>query len=442
MAGADYLNILFLAIGLLMGGLLSWLGFQLFHSKKFISRGELEQQYLPKSAAQLLQDTLESTRQKLEVREREFVSVNSELSAKTQQLLGLQEQLAQQQDQLRVMQEQNQLAFENLANRLLADKSEQLGRVNVEKIGDILQPLKEQIQIFSRRVDEQALQDNRDRALLKAEIEQLRTLNQQLSADANNLVRALKGDSKVQGDWGELQLELLLEKVGLIKGMHFQVQTSYLDAGGKQKRPDFVVQLPGQKHLVIDSKVSLKAYDLYCQTEASEERKLHIKAHLDSIRQHIRDLGSKNYQQLYQISQPDYVLLFVPIEPALNLAVQQDNQLFMDALDKNIVIVSGSTLLATMRTVAYIWTQEKQQKNVQEIARQSGALYDKFVAFVEDLKEIGMRVDQAQKSYENAMYKLQDGKRRSDTLVGRAERIRELGAANSRELPPEFKPDA
>jgi DNA recombination protein RmuC len=224
--------------------------------------------------------------------------------------------------------------------------------------------------------------------------------------------------------------------------MHFQVQSSYLDAAGKQKRPDFVVQLPGQKHLVIDSKVSLKAYDLYCQTEASEERKLHIKAHLDSIRQHIRDLGSKNYQQLYQISQPDYVLLFVPIEPALNLAVQQDNQLFMDALDKNIVIVSGSTLLATMRTVAYIWTQEKQQKNVQEIARQSGALYDKFVAFVEDLKEIGMRVDQAQKSYENAMYKLQDGKRRSDTLVGRAERIRELGAANSRELPPEFKPDA
>ncbi len=210
MSGADYLNILFLAIGLLMGGLLSWLGFQLFHSKKFISRGELEQQYLPKSAAQLLQDALETARQQLTVKEREFVEVRSELSAKNQQLQGLQGQLAQQQDQLRVMQEQNQLAFENLANRLLADKSEQLGRVNVEKIGDILQPLKEQIQIFSRRVDEQALQDNRDRALLKAEIEQLRTLNQQLSADANNLVRALKGDSKVQGDWGELLLVLLL----------------------------------------------------------------------------------------------------------------------------------------------------------------------------------------------------------------------------------------
>jgi DNA recombination protein RmuC len=434
MSGSDFLPILFLAIGLLTGGLLSWLGFQLFHSKKFISRSELEAQYVPRSAEQLLRESLLAAEGKVEAKERELRVVSADLASKSQ-LLRTQE------ESLRSLQEQNRLEFENLANRLLEEKSEKFGRMNMEKIGDVLTPLKEQIQLFSRRVEDQSLLDTRDRVLLKAEIERLRELNQQLSADANNLARALKGDSKVQGDWGEMQLELLLEKVGLIKGMHFQVQSSFADAAGKQKRPDFVVQLPGQKHLVIDAKVSLKAYDLYCQTETPEAQKGHLKAHLDSIRQHIRELGSKNYQQLYQISQPDYVLLFVPIEPALNLAVQHDNQLFMEALEKNIVIVSGSTLLATMRTVAYIWTQEKQQRNVQEIARQSGALYDKFVAFVEDMREIGTRMEQLEKSYESAMYKLFDGKRRSDTLIGRAERVRELGAGNSKELPPEFRPE-
>ena len=437
----DLIPLLFLAIGLTIGALLSWLFHHFVHSKKFILRSELEKNYLPRGTEEMLRQTLDEARTKLEEKESKLINLSSELAGSRQQLQYLSDQVAKQEESFRNLQEQNKVSFENLANRLLDEKSQKFTLMNLEKIGDVLAPLKEQIRTFAHHVDLQFNEETRERISLKKEIEQLRQLNQQLSSDANSLARALKGDSKIQGDWGELQLELLLEKVGLIKGTHFMTQQSFSDEAGKQKRPDFLVNLPGQKHLVIDSKVSLKAYDLYCQAESDTDKKTLIRSHLDSIRGHIKDLSSKNYQQLYQINQPDYVLLFVPVEPALNIAVQEDNNLFVEALERNIVIVSGSTLLATMRTVAYIWTQEKQQKNVLEIARQSGALYDKFVSFVEDLQGIGSRIDQLHKVYEDAMYKLHDGKRKSDTLIGRAERIRDLGARSSKELPPEFKAD-
>ena len=437
----DLIPLLFLAIGLTIGALLSWLFHHFVHSKKFILRSELEKNYLPRGTEEMLRQSLDEARTKLEEKESKLINLSSELAGSRQQLQYLSDQVAKQEESFRNLQEQNKVSFENLANRLLDEKSQKFTLMNLEKIGDVLAPLKEQIRTFAHHVDLQFNEETRERISLKKEIEQLRQLNQQLSSDANSLARALKGDSKIQGDWGELQLELLLEKVGLIKGTHFMTQQSFSDEAGKQKRPDFLVNLPGQKHLVIDSKVSLKAYDLYCRAESDTDKKTLIRSHLDSIRGHIKDLSSKNYQQLYQINQPDYVLLFVPVEPALNIAVQEDNNLFVEALERNIVIVSGSTLLATMRTVAYIWTQEKQQKNVLEIARQSGALYDKFVSFVEDLQGIGSRIDQLHKVYEDAMYKLHDGKRKSDTLIGRAERIRDLGARSSKELPPEFKAD-
>lgn len=436
MNDTEFIPLLFLAIGLLIGSLISWLFFHFVRSKKYILKSDLDRDYLPRGMETILRNALEEAQGKQENKERELRQLSSELAAANRDLHNLETQLAQQQENLIKLQSQNQLAFENIANRLLEEKSQKFTLMNLEKLGDVLAPLQEQIRTFAHHVDFQFNEETKERVSLKKEIEQLKQLNQQLSSDANNLAKALKGDSKFQGDWGELQLELLLEKVGLIKGTHFDSQQSYTDDSGRQKRPDFIINLPGQKHLVIDSKVSLKAYDEYRQAEDPATQKNLVKAHLDSIRQHIRDLSGKNYQNLYQISAPDYVLLFVPIEPALTLAVQADNQLFVDALEKNIVIVSGSTLLATMRTVAYIWTQEKQQKNVLEIARQSGALYDKFVNFVEDLREIGIRIDQLQKSYEQAMYKLHDGKRKSDTLIGRAERIRDLGASNSKELPP------
>ena len=299
-------------------------------------------------------------------------------------------------------------------------------------------PLKERIKEFETNIERRYIDKTKDLISLKKEIEQLRDLNVQLSEDANNLATALKGDNKTQGDWGEFQLELLLEKAGLVKDIHFTTQLSFKDNNGQQKRPDFIIYLPNKKHLVIDSKVSLVAYEKYYNADRSKKRDKHIKAHLDSLRQHIKDLASKNYQHLYQINSPDYLLLFVPIEPAFNLAVQNDSRLFLDALDKNIVIVTTSTLLATMRTVSYIWKQEKQKKSVMEIARQSGLLYDKFCSFVEDLQNIGNKLNNAQDAYNNAMNKLVDSKKFGDTLVGRAEKIKELGARTNKSIPKDL----
>jgi DNA recombination protein RmuC len=260
----------------------------------------------------------------------------------------------------------------------------------------------------------------------------------QLSSDASQLASALKGDSKTQGDWGEYRLEMLLERAGLSKDIHFKTQLSFKDTEGKDKRPDFIINLPEDKQLVVDSKVSLTAYESYYNAENEEDRKHYLKAHIASIRKHLKDLNSKKYEQLYQINTPDYLIMFVPIEPAFAIAVQEDKNLFLEALDKNIVIVTTSTLLATMRTVAYIWKQENQKSHVLEIAKQSGLLYDKFCLFVDDLQEIGKRLNNAQVAYQGAMNKLTESKKFGDTLVGRAERIKALGANASKSLPKEL----
>jgi DNA recombination protein RmuC len=242
----------------------------------------------------------------------------------------------------------------------------------------------------------------------------------------------------MQGDWGEFQLEMLLEKSGLQKEIHYLIQPSYKDEEGAQKRPDFVINLPENKHLIIDSKVSLAAYERFFNSSDENERQIYLLQHLESIKRHIKDLSNKNYQQLYQINAPDYLLMFVPLEPALNVANQHSPQLFLDALEQNIILVTSSTLLATMRTVAFIWKQERQKKNVLEIARQGGLLYDKFVGFVDDLKLIGQRIEDTNIAYQSALHKLKDGSRYGDTLVGRAERIKELGAKTSKSLPSEW----
>jgi DNA recombination protein RmuC len=347
-------------------------------------------------------------------------------------------ELLEQKDEMLRLQEQSRVEFENIANKLLEEKSQKFTQHNHQQIQNILSPLKEKIKTFEEGVEKRFFEETRDRISLKKEIEHLRLLNEQLSQDANNLASALKGDNKTQGDWGEIQLERLLEKAGLQKGIHYESQSSYKDENGQQKRPDFIINLPEDKHLIIDSKVSLVAYDQYFQASDEAEQQQYLKAHIASIRQHLKDLSSKNYQNLYQINSPDYLMLFIPIEPAFALAVQEDQRLFLDALDKNVVIVTTSTLLATMRTVSYIWKQEKQKRSVMEIARQSGLLYDKFVAFVDDLRQIGQRIEQTQSSYLDAMNKLSDAKRPGDTLIGKAEKIKELGAKASKSLPKEL----
>jgi DNA recombination protein RmuC len=432
------LSLLFLLIGLFAGGLGGWLAAKLRFQRDTFSQEDINAQYVHRSLYQQLEQQSDAQREDL-FELQEAYRLASEKTARLEQAnLQLEDTLRHQKEESVQLQQRFQAEFENLANRLLEEKSRKFTVQNHQQLDQLLSPLRERIKTFEEGIEKRFVEETRDRISLKKEIEGLRALNQQLSEDANNLASALKGDNKAQGDWGEIQLELLLEKAGLQKNVHFQVQPTFRDENGKAKRPDFIINLPEDKTLIIDSKVSLKAYDRCFSTEDKQERERHLKAHIDSIRRHIRDLSSKNYTNLYQVHTPDYLLLYIPIEPAFALAVQQDPQLFVDALDANVVVVSNSTLLATMRTVSYIWKQEKQKSSVLEIARQSGMLYDKFVNFVDDLKGVGQRIQQAQHAYDDAMNKLVDSKKYGDTLVGRAERIRELGARTSRQLPEDI----
>ena len=434
------IELAFLSVGLLVGGFAAW-----FIAKyKFTGRSgslpldEVKENYVLNEVYNALQKQSDLFRDDLLDKEQEIRSLANKLTIKETQVLNLEDRFNTYKTESVDLQKRAQVEFQNIANRLLEENGQKFSLQNQQQLTHILFPLKEKIKEFEEGVDKRFLEETRDRISLKKEIEQLRDLNMQLSQDANNLVSALKGESKTQGDWGEFQLEMLLEKSGLTNGIHFDTQKNFKDENGRDKRPDFIINLPEDKHLIIDSKVSLTAYEKYFNAEKEEKRAKHLKNHIESIRQHIKDLNSKNYQRLYQINSPDYLLMFIPIEPAFTVAVEKDPRLFLDALDKNIVIVTTSTLLATMRTVSYIWKQEKQKNSVIEIARQSGMLYDKFVNFVDDLKAVGLRIDNAKNSYDNAMNKLVDSKKFGDTLVGRAEKIRELGAKTNKRLPKEM----
>lgn len=315
--------------------------------------------------------------------------------------------------------------FENLANDILDKKTQKFTDQNEKNLGTLLNPLKEKIEKFEAKVEKSNQESLRWNASLKTQIEGLAELNKRINKEAENLTKALTGDSKTQGDWGEMQLEMLLEKAGLIKDVHFSTQGGFRDEDGQLKKPDFIINLPENRNLIIDAKVSLTAYERYATAEEEEAKQRHLKEHLKSVREKVKDLSSKNYQELHGIHTPDYVMMYIPVEPAYFAAVQADANLYFDALDKNIVLVSSSTLLATMRTVSYIWTQEDQSKNVKQIAEQSGALYDKFVGFTEDLIRVGNAMDKAKSEYKGAMNKLSTG---TGNLVRRAENIKKLGA--------------
>jgi len=390
---------------------------------------------VPKALYDATLTQLEQLRLEQQQKEQEIREFSAQLAARDQQISHLQERLLHQQREAAQSEERLKTEFENLANRLLEQKGTQMSLHNAQQMQLILQPLREKIQEFETQIDRKFTEETREKSGLRKEIEQLRDLNQQLSRDAHNLATALKGQSKTQGDWGEFQLEVLLEKSGLQKGVHFLTQTTYRDEDGAAKRPDFIIQLPDNKQLIIDSKVSLTAFERFFNDPDPTQKERHLKAHVDSIRSHVDNLSSKNYQLLQQINSPDYLLLFIPLESALTTATQADPRLFSDALDRNIVLVTTSSLLATMRTVAHLWKQDKQNRSVVEIARQSGLLYDKFVAFVEDLRSIGSRLDQAQQAYGDAMNKLTSATRPGDTLIGKAEKIRELGAKTTKLLP-------
>ncbi len=322
--------------------------------------------------------------------------------------------------------------FKNLANEILEDKSKKFTEQNQINLDALLRPLGNEIKEFRHKVEQTYDQESQQRVSLRDEIEKLRGLNERMDQDAINLTSALKGQSKTLGNWGEFILEEILEKAGLVKNREYSVRETLTGEDGRRSQPDVLVMMPENRHLVIDSKINLSAYLRHCSAENEADCELELRKHITAIRVHLKELDLKSYQDHYKLNSLDFVLMFVPLEPAFIVAVRRDPTLFDDAFAKRIVIVCPSTLLATMRTVRNIWRQEDQKRNVLEIANQSGALYDKFVGFVDDLKDIGVKLRQTQDSYDAAQNKLISGK---GNLISRAERVRELGAKASKRLP-------
>ena len=336
--------------------------------------------------------------------------------------------LVENKKELDKIQEKFTKEFENLANKILDEKSSKFTEQNKLNITSILNPLKEKIEVFEKKVSESQKESIGMHSALKEQLNSLKNLNIQMSKEAINLTKALKGDSKTQGDWGETQLEILLEKANLAKDIHFTTQGGYRDEEGRLKKPDFIINLPDNRHLIVDSKVSLTNYEAYFNEEDEKKKGVYLKKHIESIRKHIKELSDKKYESLYEINTPDYVLMFVPIEPAYLLALSNNNQLYLEALDKNVVLVSTSTLLATLSTVSSMWRQENQKKNVLEIANQAGRLYDQFVNLTDDLIKVGNQLKTVQGSYDISMKKL-TGK---GNLIKKVEKIKELGAKTSK----------
>ena len=365
-------------------------------------------------------------------KEREnFFNLNGDFSSLRAHYKNLQEKLQEQKQEVKALQDQFAAQFKNLANEIFEEKSKKFTDQNKNNIDQLLKPLGEKLKDFERKVEQSNKDSLEQSTALKSQLDHLKELNQRITKEAESLTKALKGDSKAQGNWGEMQLELILEKVGLQKETHYFKEKNYKSEDGNNQRLDYIIKLPDDKYLVLDSKVSLTAYSNYYDATDEAEQSKYLRQHLDSIRTHIKILGDKNYQNLYDIQQPDFVLMFVANEPALTMALKEDTSLFEKALDKNIVLVSTSTLLATMRTVSYIWKQDNQNKNALEIARQAGALYDKFANFTEDLLKVGQNIKQTQGAYQEAMKKLSEG---NGNLVRRTENLRALGAKTSKQI--------
>ena len=348
---------------------------------------------------------------------------------------NLDEKLETQMQEMKTLREKFKIEFENAANKILKQNSEDFTLLNQKNIGEILNPLKEKIQLFEKKVTDTYEKGLKDQTDLKAELKKLRDLNQQISDDANHLTKALKGDVKKQGNWGEVILDRVLEFSGLIEGREYKKQYSTKGEEGQILQPDVVIMLPGDKHIIVDSKVSLVANEKAVNATSDEERKRYTEEHIKSIRSHVKELNEKHYEKIPILNTPDFVLLFIPLESSFSAAIQYDNELFAYAWSRKVVIVSPSTLLATLRTVASVWQQENQTRNTLEIARQGGRLYDKFVTFVKDLQQVGTNIDQTKKNYDSAINKLQTGR---GNLIHSAEKLRELGAKTAKKLPEKY----
>ncbi len=346
-------------------------------------------------------------------------------------LENLQRTNREQKEEVEKLQEKFTKEFENLANKILEEKSEKFTEQNQKNIKLILNPLQEKIQLFEKKVEENQKESFGLHAALKEQLLHLQTQNLKITQEAENLTKALKGDSKMQGNWGELVLERVLEKSGLEKDREYSVQQSFTRENGGRVMPDVIIHLPDGKKMVVDSKVSLTDYERY--TNANEEDKpKFLKDHINSLRRHVEQLSAKKYEDLYEMESPDFVLMFVPIEPAFAIAINEDSSIYNKAFEQNIVIVTPSTLLATLRTIDSMWSNEKQHRNAIEIAKQAGALYDKFEGFVSDLTKVGKKMDEAKVEYRGAMNKLVEGR---GNIVTTIEKLKKMGAKAKKALP-------
>ena len=394
--------------------------------KKFILQ-EVHQTAL--SRVEKLEHTLED-------KEIECIDLNKILASQEQIIDHQKEKLAEQGKNLLQTQEQLRLEFTNTANSLMEEKSQKFTSQNQENLDHILKPLQEKLKTFEQKVEHYYNDENKERATLKEQIRQLTQLNQQMNEETRNLTNALKGEAKMQGNWGELILEQILEKSGLRKDAEYFTQSFFLNEDGKRQFPDLILNLPNKKHLIIDSKMSLTAYERFSSADNNDAAQEALKEHLISVKKHVKELSVKKYQQINELNSLDFVLMFVPLEAAFALAMQNDHNLFYQAFEQNVIIVSPMTLLATARTVSNVWQQENQSRHAQEIAQQAGRMYDKFVSFVQDLEQVGHRVQQAEQAYNETMKKLQSGR---GNLISRATKLKELGAKTTKQLPDKFE---
>ncbi len=429
---------LFLFLGILLGGGIAWL----LAKQKFSNTGnDTLSNDLDKEKA-VLEDRLNNSITKFQQQDQELkqerekvVELNKHLAQTEANYKNVEEKLITQKQELEELQKKFTTEFENIANKILEQKSEKFTEANKKNINEVLSPLKERLEGFQKKVEDVHKESLQSNAALKQQILGLKELNEQMSKEANNLTKALKGDVKTQGNWGEVILERVLERSGLQKGAEYTIQgkdMKLVDETGRRLQPDVIINLPEDKHLIVDSKVSLVAYEKLANEDDKEKREQLSKQLIISVKKHINDLFEKHYQNIDGLNTPDFVLLFIPIEAKFSTALKEDPELFNTAWEKKVVIVSPTTLLATLKTVASIWKQEKQSKNAMEIARQGGELYNKFVGFVEDMVKIGDNIDRSKNVYLDAMNKLKTG---TGNLIGRAEKIRKLGAKAKKELP-------
>ncbi len=421
--------IISLSIGIIITSVITYLIF----SKK-TSQLSQHQVMLQADQKRLLQE-LETNNNKIQALENELLQARLHVAAIDTENTHLIKTNQEKEQEVANLHSKLSKEFEDIANRVLIHRSKEMNELSQQRMNDILTPLKEKIVQFEKKVEDTYEKEVRDNLSLKAEVKRLFDLNHKISEEAGNLTKALKGNVKKLGNWGEMILERVLEQSGLTNGREYRREVVDKNSNGETIRPDVIIDLPENKHLIIDSKLTLAAYEEFVNIDDEEAKSKALRKHQDNLRLHIKNLHEKNYSSAQNTNTPDFVLMFIPVEASFAVAVENDSELFAFAWEKKIVPVSPSTLLATLKTISSIWRQENQNKNAQEIARQSGALYDKLVSFLVDFEKIGNNIDQIQSTYSNAMSKLQNGK---GNLITRAEKIKSLGAKNNKSIPDKF----